>query len=187
MCFCCCCGVLSLIRCRYLSIICCSLSAVNFINVFPARIFCLKVCSKPDSKLPKWRSYKKICTLNVDKIDTSRQFHQRFTRAFFVQKLHFGSFSSYVLALAPKFRTKKMRENVDEIDTSSPVSFTLIFFSFRSSSSKNCYNICFTLLLLKCFYFNKRYSNYLVKFFITSLYYPKLKIRDTHGEGKFML
>ncbi len=44
------------------------------------------------------------------------QFHQGFTLAFFVQKLSFGSFSSYVLALAPKFRTKRMRENVDEID-----------------------------------------------------------------------
>jgi hypothetical protein len=31
--------------------------------------------------------------------------------------LRFGSFSSYVLALAPKFRMKKTRENVDEIDT----------------------------------------------------------------------
>ncbi len=50
----------------------------------------------------------------------SRQFHQRFTRAFFVQKLRFGSFSSYILALAPKFRTKKTRENVDEIDTCAP-------------------------------------------------------------------
>ncbi len=35
------------------------------------------------------------------------QFHQRFTHAFFVRKLSFGSFSSHVLALAPKFRTKK--------------------------------------------------------------------------------
>ncbi len=45
------------------------------------------------------------------------QFHQRSTRAFFVQKLRFGSFSSYVSALAPKFRTINARVNVDEIDT----------------------------------------------------------------------
>jgi len=48
-----------------------------------------------------------------------RQFHQHYTRAFFVRKLRFGSFSSYVLTLAPKFRTKKTRKNVDEIDTCS--------------------------------------------------------------------
>ncbi len=36
---------------------------------------------------------------------------------FFVRKLHFGSFSGYVSALAPKFRTKNVRVNVDEIDT----------------------------------------------------------------------
>jgi hypothetical protein len=45
------------------------------------------------------------------------QFHQRFKRAFFVQKLHFGSFSSYILALAPKFCAKNACVNVDEIDT----------------------------------------------------------------------
>ncbi len=49
--------------------------------------------------------------------ETRRQFHQRSRRAFFVQKLCFGSFSSYVLALAPKFCLKKTLENVDEIDT----------------------------------------------------------------------
>ncbi len=34
----------------------------------------------------------------------------------FVRKLRFGSFSSYILALAPKFCTKDARVNVDEID-----------------------------------------------------------------------
>ncbi len=34
------------------------------------------------------------------------QFHKRFAHAFFIQKLLFGSFSSYVLALVPKFRLK---------------------------------------------------------------------------------
>jgi len=63
----------------------------------------------------------------------SLQFHQRFTRAFFVRKLRFGSFSSYVLALAPKFRTKKTRKNVDEIDKRlQPVWMNcLLFSSFR--------------------------------------------------------
>jgi hypothetical protein len=42
-------------------------------------------------------------------------------RAFFVRKLHFGSFSSYVSALAPKFCTKNARVNVDEIDTWCPL------------------------------------------------------------------
>jgi hypothetical protein len=35
---------------------------------------------------------------------------------FFCTNVLFGSFSSYVLALAPKFRTKNVRVNVDEID-----------------------------------------------------------------------
>ncbi len=44
-----------------------------------------------------------------------RQFHQRFLRTFFVQKYFLAAFSSYILALAPKFRTKNTCVNVDEI------------------------------------------------------------------------
>ncbi len=58
---------------------------------------------------------------------TSRcQFHQRFFARFFRTNVLFGSFSNYVLALAPKFRTKNARVNVDEIDYSpqKPWSFT---------------------------------------------------------------
>ncbi len=44
------------------------------------------------------------------------QFHQRFFACFFRTIVLFGSFSSYILALAPKFRTKNARVNVDEID-----------------------------------------------------------------------
>ncbi len=48
---------------------------------------------------------------------TWRSFHQHFTLAFFIQKLRSGSFSSYILALVTKFRTKNVSVNVDEIDT----------------------------------------------------------------------
>ncbi len=44
------------------------------------------------------------------------QFHQRFFARFFRTNVLFGSFSNYVLALVPKFRTKNARVNVDEID-----------------------------------------------------------------------
>jgi len=44
------------------------------------------------------------------------QFHQLFFARFFCTNVLFGTFSSYVLALAPKFRTKNARVNVDEID-----------------------------------------------------------------------
>jgi len=40
-----------------------------------------------------------------------------FFGALFCTNVLFGSFSSYVSALAPKFRTKNARVNVDEIDT----------------------------------------------------------------------
>ena len=50
-------------------------------------------------------------------METCRQFHQRFFACFFRTNVLFGSFSNYVLALAPKFRTKNARVNVDEIDT----------------------------------------------------------------------
>jgi len=46
-----------------------------------------------------------------------RQFHQRFFAHFFGMNVLFGSFSSYVSALAPKFSTKNAHVNVDEIDT----------------------------------------------------------------------
>ncbi len=46
----------------------------------------------------------------------SRQFHQRFFTRFFRTNVLFGSFSSYILALAPKFCTKNALVNVDEID-----------------------------------------------------------------------
>ncbi len=45
------------------------------------------------------------------------QFHLRFFGRFFRMNIIFGSFSSYVSALAPKFRTKNACVNVDEIDT----------------------------------------------------------------------
>ncbi len=41
---------------------------------------------------------------------TLARFHQHFTRAFFVWKLRFGSFSSYILALAPKFCQKNAQK-----------------------------------------------------------------------------
>jgi len=44
------------------------------------------------------------------------QFHQRFTYEFFVRTSFLAAFSRYVSALAPKFRTKDARVNVDEID-----------------------------------------------------------------------
>jgi hypothetical protein len=46
-----------------------------------------------------------------------RQFHQRFFARFFCTIVLFGSFSSYVEALAPKFRKKNECVNVDEIKT----------------------------------------------------------------------
>ncbi len=39
-----------------------------------------------------------------------------FFARFFCTNVIFGSFSSYILALAPKFCTKNLRVNVDEID-----------------------------------------------------------------------
>jgi len=57
---------------------------------------------------------------------TCRQFHQHFFAHFFRKNVLFCSFSSYVSALAPKFRTKNVCINVDEIDTWST------FFSFQS-------------------------------------------------------
>ncbi len=39
-----------------------------------------------------------------------------FFARFFCTNVLFGSFSSYILVLAPKFRTKDARVNVDEID-----------------------------------------------------------------------
>jgi hypothetical protein len=53
---------------------------------------------------------------NVGEIDPWCQFHQRFFACFFRTNVLFGSFSSYVLALAPKFRMKNAHVNVDEID-----------------------------------------------------------------------
>jgi len=44
------------------------------------------------------------------------QFHQHFFARFFRTNVLFGSFSNYVLALVPKFRTKNVCVNVDEID-----------------------------------------------------------------------
>jgi hypothetical protein len=55
--------------------------------------------------------------MNALTVETNHQFHHRFTRKFFVQKLRFGSFSSYVLPFAKKFSMKNARINVDEIDT----------------------------------------------------------------------
>jgi len=70
-------------------------------------------------KLDCFKKQKYLWIITRSEITTSSylQFHQCFTRMLFVRKLRFGSFSSYVLALAPKFRTKKTRKNVDEIDT----------------------------------------------------------------------
>ncbi len=47
---------------------------------------------------------------------TKCQFHQCSFARFFCMKVLFGSFSSYILALAPKFRMKNARVNVDEIE-----------------------------------------------------------------------
>jgi hypothetical protein len=57
------------------------------------------------------------------------------TRAFFVRKLRFGSFSSYISALVPKFRTKNARVNVDEIDTRSHDQLDVGFARKRSDIS----------------------------------------------------
>jgi hypothetical protein len=46
------------------------------------------------------------------------QFHQRFLYTFFVRKSFLAAFSSYVLALAPKFHMKNACVYIDEIDTS---------------------------------------------------------------------
>ncbi len=43
-----------------------------------------------------------------------------FLRTFFCTNVLFVTFSTYVLALTPKFRTKNARVNVDEIDTWTP-------------------------------------------------------------------
>ncbi len=51
---------------------------------------------------------------------TAVNFINVFSRTFFCTNILFGSFSSYVLSLAPKFRTKNVRVNVDEIDTRFP-------------------------------------------------------------------
>ncbi len=56
-----------------------------------------------------WTTFLKFCSSQC-------QFHQRFFARFFRTNVLFGSFSNYVLALAPKFRTKNVRVNVDEID-----------------------------------------------------------------------
>jgi hypothetical protein len=45
---------------------------------------------------------------NVDEIDTSRQFDQHFFARFFRTDVVLAAFSSYILALAPKF-VQKMR------------------------------------------------------------------------------
>jgi len=80
----------------------------------------------------------------------SRRFHQHFTRAFFVRKLRFGSFSSYVLALAPKFCTKITCKNVDEIDNWGQYHqhFTRSFYACKSQISKktDCLAVFFVLL-----------------------------------------
>jgi hypothetical protein len=48
---------------------------------------------------------------------TSSQFHQHFFVRIFRTNVVLAAFSSYVLALASKFRTKNARVNDDEIDT----------------------------------------------------------------------
>jgi len=45
------------------------------------------------------------------------QFYQCFLHAFFVQTSFLAAFASNILDLAPKFRTKNVGVNVDEIDT----------------------------------------------------------------------
>ncbi len=70
--------------------------------------------------------------VDVDEIDICHQFHQCFFTCFFHTNVVLAAFSSYVLALTPKFRTKNARVNVDEIDTwSGPVS------SSRSTNAIN--------------------------------------------------
>ncbi len=66
------------------------------------------------------------------------QFHQRFFARFFCTNVLFGSFSNYVLALAPKFRTKNARVNVDEIDGRGQFHqrFTSSFYVVRSQKHK---------------------------------------------------
>jgi len=59
----------------------------------------------------------KSCPLNVDKIATCSQFCQHFYVRIFRTNVILAAFSSYIPALASKFRTKNARLNVDEIDT----------------------------------------------------------------------
>jgi len=65
-----------------------------------------------------------ICAPGVNFINVKRT-------NFLYETSFFGSFSSYVSALAPKFCTKNARVNVDEIDTRE-----LFLSSFRIVSAK---------------------------------------------------
>jgi len=58
-----------------------------------------------------------------------------------------AAFSSYVLALAPKFRTKKCAKNVDEIDTS----FVKFIFFFENFLLKQAVTEHFILFIRMCF------------------------------------
>ncbi len=97
-------------------------SVVNFINILRERFFCTKKCAPKiqRQKVRRKKLFKDFCTKKV-RVKRwwnwhLRQFHQCFFARFFHTNVLFGSFSSYVLALAPKFRTKNARVNVDEID-----------------------------------------------------------------------
>jgi hypothetical protein len=61
-------------------------------------------------------SYEKFVRRMLMKLTAGVNFINVFFACFFCSNVLFGIFSSYVLALAPKFRTKNVHINVDEID-----------------------------------------------------------------------
>jgi hypothetical protein len=76
---------------------------------------------------------------------------------FFLRNVLFGSFSSYVLALAPKFCTKNARVNLDEIDTSilalksRKAIWGLVFVILVLCSTLNVKSKVFFIIYLKLF------------------------------------
>jgi len=104
--------------------------------------------------LPFWRSE----TVQPHLLAIRCQFHQRFYVRIFRTNVVSASFSSYIPALASKFRTKNARVNVDEIDTRSEASnFSLEMTEFNTYYFQRTYivKICLNIICLSTSIFAK--------------------------------
>jgi len=81
------------------------------------------------------------------------QFHQRFSRAFFVRMSFWQLFSIYVRT----FVRKKCANNVDEIDNRISVNLTKLVFAHQCQVATSCFNsyilFCIHFFLLTFLYF----------------------------------